>query len=138
MTRFARPALAILAAAILAACQQQAEPAKTTTPPPAAQTAPAPTAPAATPAPAPAAPAATADSVGIPECDSYLTKYEACVSEKVPAEARAMMKQSMDGMRAQWRGLAADATTKAGLAQACTAAKEAAKASMSAYGCTDF
>ena len=68
----------------LAACQQSAPPATTS----------APAKPAAT------APQATADSVGIPECDDYLNKYQACVESKVPEAARGALKQSIDQTRA--------------------------------------
>ena len=135
--------LAITATLALAACQKQEAA------PPAADTAaPAEAAPAAEPAPAPAAePAAapadatamapTADSVGVPECDAYLTKYEACISAHVPAAAQAALKQSLDQTRAGWKS-AADAGGKASLAAACTQMTESARASMKAYGCTDF
>lgn len=137
MTRFARPLLVTCAVLALAACQKQPEPAK---PAAAPATAPATTAPAATPAPPP--PAATAplsaDSVGVPECDNYISKYLACVSGKVPEASRAQLQASLDQMRQAWKQAAATETGKASLAQACTAANDAAKQSMGAFGCTDF
>lgn len=147
MIRFARPLLVACAVLALAACEKQAEPAK-----PAAPAAPA-TAPAAAPAattPPPAAPAApatetpaaaapvTADSVGVPECDNYISKYLACVSGKVPEASRAQLQASLDQMRTAWKQAAATDAGKASLAQACTAANDAAKQSMTAFGCTDF
>lgn len=115
--------LALAAALTLAACQQQSAPPATT----------------AAPAPkATAAPAATADSIGVAECDDYLNKYQACVESKVPETARAMLKQSLDQTRASWRTAAAAPGGKESLATACKQAREASKASMSAYGCTDF
>lgn len=136
MIRFARPLLIATAVLALAACQKESEPAKpAATPAPA--TAPATPPPAATPAPAAAAPA-TADSVGVPECDNYITKYVACVSGKVPEASRAQLQASLDQMRAAWKQAAATPDGKASLAQACTAASDAAKSSMQAFGCTDF
>lgn len=143
MIRFARPLLVACAVLALAACEKQAEPAK-----PAAPAAPA-TAPAAAPAtttPPPAAPATatpaaapvTADSIGVPECDNYITKYVACVSAKVPEASRAQLQASLDQMRTAWKQAAATDAGKASLAQACTAANDAAKQSMTAFGCTDF
>jgi hypothetical protein len=80
--------------------------------------------------------AATGDAIGVPECDEYLTKYEKCVSEKVPEAARAQLKQSIDQMRSSWKQMASNPVTKGGLAQGCKQALETAKSSMGAYGCT--
>uniref|UniRef100_UPI0021491425 hypothetical protein n=1 Tax=Tahibacter caeni TaxID=1453545 RepID=UPI0021491425 len=98
-------------------------------------------APATTPTPPPAAtpaPAATADAIGVPECDNYINKYMACVSGKVPEASRAQLQASLDQMRQAWKQAAATEAGKASLAQACVAANDAAKSSMSAFGCTDF
>jgi hypothetical protein len=102
----------------------------TTAPSPAATTSTA----TASPAASPAAPAG--DKTGVEECDDYLAKYEACVNSKVPEAARATMKSSFEQTRAAWRKAAATPQGKAGLAQACKAARDAAKTSMAAYGCT--
>lgn len=134
MIRYTRPLLAVCAVLALAACQQEsAPPAKPAAPAPASTPAAPP--PAATPAATP--PAATA-AIGIPECDNYLTKYEACVSGKVPEAARDALRQGLEQTRTAWRSAAANEATKASLGAACTQAHEAAKAALSAYGCTDF
>ena len=139
MIRYTRPLLAACAVLALAACQQQSAPtpAKPAEPAPSSQPA---TPPPPTTPPAAAAPATTAtgDSIGIPECDNYLAKYEACVAGKVPEAARDALRQSLEQTRAAWRSAAANEATKAGLANACTQAHDAAKASLNAYGCTDF
>ena len=111
--------LALLLA--LSACQQSAPPATTSAP-----------------AKSAAAPVATADSVGIPECDDYLTKYQACVQSKVPEAARGALKQSIDQTRAAWRTAAGTPGGKEGLAAACKQARDGSKAAMAAYGCTDM
>ncbi|HEX8635646.1 MAG TPA: hypothetical protein VF703_15975 [Pyrinomonadaceae bacterium] len=88
-----------------------------------------------------AAPASTAaatttgDRIGVPECDDYIAKYEACVSGKVPAAARAQYESSLAQMRQSWRDLAANPQTRAGLAQACKTATESARQSMKSMGC---
>ena len=128
-----RPAvLALGLALVLTACKQQSAPTA------AAPAAPAPAAAPAAPAPAPAAATATADSVGIPECDDYLNKYQACVQSKVPEAARATLIQSLDQTRAAWRTTLAAPGGKDSLAAACKQMRDATKASMSAYGCSDF
>jgi len=136
MIRFARPLIVTCAVLVLAACQKQPEPAKpAATPAPA--TTPATPAPAATPPPVVTAPVAV-DSVGVPECDNYITKYTACVSGKVPEASRAQLQASLDQMRAAWKQAASTPEGKTSLAQACTAASDAAKQSMTAFGCSDF
>jgi hypothetical protein len=74
------------------------------------------------------------DKVGVPECDDYLAKYDACMG-KMPEAARAQYKASMDEMRRQWAKMAANPATKAGLVQACKMATDSAKASMKSFGC---
>lgn len=77
------------------------------------------------------------DKIGIPECDNYLTKYEACVSGKVPEAARAQYKSSLEQTRKSWREMAANPQTKAGLTKACQMATDQAKQTFKLFGC-DF
>jgi hypothetical protein len=79
---------------------------------------------------------ASGDKVGVPECDEYLSKYEACLS-KVPEAARAQYQATFAQVRKSWRDIAATPQGKAGLAQACKMATDQAKASMKPFGC-DF
>jgi hypothetical protein len=88
-------------------------------------------------APAAGAAASIADGdFGVPECDSYMKKYVACIESKVPESGRAMLKQGLDQTKAAWKQAAATPQGKAGLAQACVQAETAAKQAMGAYGCT--
>ena len=133
MNRFRPAVLALGLSLVLAACQQQSAPPTVT---PAAVPA---ATPAATRGAAPAAaPAATASSIGIAECDDYLNKYQACVESKVPAGTRAALIQSLDQTRAAWRTTLAVPGGKESLATACKQMRDATRASMSAYGCSDF
>jgi hypothetical protein len=103
---------------------------------PAPAAAPASTAPAASTTPA--APAASTASLefGVPECDEYVKKYLACVESNVPAAVKEQVRTSFDQTREMWRQAAATPQGKAGLAQGCKLALDAAKASMTAYGCS--
>lgn len=101
--------------------------------PPAAEPAPAASAPADTAA---AAPATGATAIGIAECDDFLTAYEACVTEKVPAEARPAMQTGIQQWRDSWAQLATNEATKGGLAAACVQARESSKQALTAYGCS--
>ena len=79
--------------------------------------------------------APTGDKIGVPECDEYIAKYEACINGKVPEAQRAMFKTSFDTMRKTWKDAAANPQAKAGLATGCKQALETAKQSMSAFSC---
>jgi len=79
---------------------------------------------------------ASGDKVGVAECDDFLTKYETCVSGKVPAAAQATFKKSMDDWRKAWKEQANNASTKGALAQVCKTSMEQTKAALSSYNCT--
>lgn len=81
----------------------------------------------------PAAP--SGDSVGVPECDDYITKYQACLKGKIPEAAQAAMKGAFDTTVTEWKKVAATPEGKSGLAMACKSALDASKQAMGAYGC---
>jgi hypothetical protein len=76
------------------------------------------------------------EKVGIPECDDFLTKYEACVTGKVPEVARAQYETSLKQLRESWKKLAANPQTKGTLAAACKQSKESTEAALKTYGCS--
>jgi len=78
----------------------------------------------------------TGDKIGIPECDDFIAKYEACVSGKVPEAARASYQTALKQWRESWKKLADNPQTKGTLAAACKQAKEQQEAALKAYGCT--
>ena len=69
---------------------------------------------------------------GVPECDTYLEKVYACISDKVPEAQRDMMKQAIEQSKTSWSAV----TDKTALAAQCKTAMEQAKASYGAMGCT--
>jgi hypothetical protein len=77
------------------------------------------------------------EKIGVPECDEFITKYEACVNSKVPEAQRAQYKPTLDQLRNSWRTLASNPQTKSTLAGVCKTSLEQAKTSMKSYGC-DF
>lgn len=79
--------------------------------------------------------ASTDDKTGVPECDEYIAKYEACVFSKVPEANRAVYQAPFDQMRKSWKDAATSPQAKAGLAIGCKQALETAKQSFAAYGC---
>src|SRR5215471_6521736 len=46
---------------------------------------------------------ASAEKIGVPECDDFLAKYDACVTGKVPEAARAQYEASLKQWRDSWR-----------------------------------
>jgi uncharacterized protein (DUF305 family) len=76
------------------------------------------------------------DKIGVPECDDFIAKYEACVSGKVPEMARAQFQSMLKTWRTEWKKAADNPQTKAALAQGCKMSAEQANASMKAYGCS--
>ena len=79
---------------------------------------------------------ASAEKIGIPECDDFLTKYEACVTGKVPEVARAQYQAGLKQWRDSWKKMAENPATKGSLAAACKQARETQEAALKSYGCT--
>ena len=82
------------------------------------------------------APATMAEKIGVPECDDFIAKYDACITNHVPEAARAQYKTSIEQWRTSWHKLAANPQTKTTLAAACKTAVEQARTSMKTYNCT--
>ena len=78
---------------------------------------------------------ASGEKIGVPECDDFIAKYEACLSGKVPEMVRAQHQANIKQWRDSWRAAATNPQTKATLAQACKNSMESARASMKSYGC---
>src|SRR6266496_2614179 len=72
---------------------------------------------------------ASGEKIGVPECDEFITAYEACVNDKVPAAARAQFKASVAQWRKSWHDLAANPKSKATLAGVCKTSLDQAKQS---------
>jgi hypothetical protein len=80
--------------------------------------------------------AAHAQSTGIAACDDFLTKYDACVVSKVPAEQRAMYKTQIDQTRKAWLDMSKNPSAKATMEATCKQTMDATKTSLTAYGCS--
>ena len=76
------------------------------------------------------------EKIGVPECDDFIAKYDACVSSKVPEAARAQYKASIAEWRKSWKQLAQNPATEATLAAACKQAAEQQAAALKSYGCS--
>jgi hypothetical protein len=130
MLRRLLPVLFVISALLLFACRDKAvAPPTNDSGPETAKKAPAAT-------PATTATTASTDKIGVPECDNYLAKVDACISGKVPEAARAQFKAAMDANRKAWQQAASTPQGKAGLAAACKQATETAKTTYKTYNCT--
>ena len=72
-----------------------------------------------------------ADSVGVPECDEYIQKYEACltmIAAKAP-QAQPALKQSFEAQRSGFKSAASTSQGKTILASQCNGFIETAKTS---------
>jgi hypothetical protein len=76
------------------------------------------------------------EKIGVPECDDFIAKYDACVSSKVPEQARAQYKSAIAQWRASWKKLAENPATKGTLAAACKQAAAQQEAALKSYGCS--
>jgi len=81
-------------------------------------------------------PTATVEKVGVAECDSFIAAYESCVSSKVPESARGPLRTAVNNWRTQWKRLADNPQTRAGLVEACHRQMEAARTQLKPYNCT--
>jgi hypothetical protein len=86
----------------------------------------------------PAAPVAADERVGVPECDDYLARYQACLESRAPASSREPLRVALEQSRATWRKAAAASADHRALAQVCERTQQAARTAMQAYGCKDF
>jgi hypothetical protein len=78
---------------------------------------------------------ATAESIGVEECDAFLTAYESCVA-KVPETGRAQYQNAISQWRSSWKKLADNPTTRPTLAGICKNAHDTARAQMKSFNCT--
>lgn len=76
-----------------------------------------------------------AEPIGIPTCDDFLTKYEACLSDKVPAAQQSVFKIQIEQLRASWLPLAQNPQTKPTLETVCKTPADQMKVAVASYGC---
>jgi len=119
----------VVAVSLLACAKPESSTNKSTTAPA--------TAPAASPvASAPTTVASSGEKIGVPECDQFLNAYEACVTGKVPAAARAQYNAAIAQWRSSWKKLAETPQAKATLPGICKTQLDSAKTAMKSFGCT--
>jgi hypothetical protein len=79
---------------------------------------------------------ARAESTGIAACDDFLTKYDTCVTSKLPEAQRATYKAQLDQTRKTWLDMAKNPSAKSTMEQSCKQTMDAMKASLQSFGCS--
>jgi hypothetical protein len=79
---------------------------------------------------------ARAQSTGIAACDDFLTKYDTCVTSKLPEAQRATYKAQLDQTRKAWLDMAKNPAAKSTMEQSCKQTSDAMKASLQSFGCS--
>lgn len=79
--------------------------------------------------------ARASDAIGIPDCDRFITSYEACVTTKVPADHRGTFSQQVAQLRATWQSLAENPQTRAQLEQVCRVQGAQMQRGLEPFGC---
>lgn len=68
--------------------------------------------------------------IGVAVCDAYVATYRRCVEDVIPEEDRAAHREVLAAQRLAWARAKSDPSLASGLADACAAAKVAARASL--------
>jgi uncharacterized iron-regulated membrane protein len=86
-----------------------------------------------------AMPALSQDAVGIPACDTFLTKFDACMKAQpgTQSASRAQFDQMIQQMRTSWKQMAANPQAKTALETSCQQMTEQMKVTLNAapYNC---
>ena len=64
--------------------------------------------------------ASSGGSIGVPECDEYITKYSACIA-KMPANQKTIVEQGFKAQQDAWKASAATPQGKTALKSGCAA-----------------
>jgi len=81
-----------------------------------------------------AATTSSSEKIGIPECDDFIAKYNACISDHVPAAKKAEYKENIDAFARAWKQLMAN-SDKNTVAAACKRHSDMARENMKSFGC---
>lgn len=73
---------------------------------------------------------------GVPECDTFVTKYLACVEVRVPADQQPRLMADLQENRAKWRQLATMSQAGVALSLACRTMAQRVKSDLTVdFGC---
>jgi hypothetical protein len=81
-------------------------------------------------------PSISFETVGIAECDDYLSKVQDCLNNKVPGNSREELAAGIRQTASSWQSLAASPEGKEALVTGCNQALDSARSIFSSYGCS--
>jgi hypothetical protein len=77
----------------------------------------------------------TKTTIGVSQCDEYLSKVRRCISEHAPAEKRRALEDNLTQTQASWTSLASNAGTRPSLGQTCGFALKSMKVNLQSLAC---
>jgi hypothetical protein len=78
--------------------------------------------------------ASSSEKIGIPECDDFIAKYNACISDHLPEAKKAEYKENIDAFARTWKQLMAN-SDRSTVAAACKRHSDMARENMKSFGC---
>ena len=81
-----------------------------------------------------AATVSSSEKIGIPECDDFIAKYNACISDHVPEAKKVEYKENIDAFARTWKQMTANADKNV-VAAACKRNSEMTREKMKQFGC---
>ena len=80
-------------------------------------------------------PVASTEKIGIPECDEFVAKYEACITDHVPEAKQRQYRENIAAWSKAWRQQMVNTTARDVVAAACKRHIIASRESMKSFGC---
>ena len=76
----------------------------------------------------------SSEKIGIPECDDFIAKYNACISDHVPEAKKIEYKENIDAFARSWKQLTANSDRNT-VAAACKRHSDITREKMKRFGC---
>ena len=80
-------------------------------------------------------PVASAEKIGIPECDEFVAKYEACITDHVPEAKQRQYRENIQAWAKLWRQRMVSSTPRDVVIGACKNHIIASREAMKSFGC---
>jgi hypothetical protein len=81
-------------------------------------------------------PAQAQETIGVEACDTFIAKYDACITTKVPAEHQTQFKATIGQLQNAWRPMAANPQMSANLEPMCRQVSQMVQQQTAAFGCS--
>lgn len=80
-------------------------------------------------------PTGNPEKIGILECDEFVAKYEACITDHVPEAKKREYRENLAAWSNAWRQQVVNTTAKEVVAAACKRHIEQSREAMKSFGC---